>query len=366
MNHFSSYEDMKRQLFYSKQEEGTGDTGCYVGGKESGVMTPQNGVSPRSGGVPVTPIAPEGSMPVAPGPDGDMSNVPTTPIAPEGSMPVAPGPDGDMSNIPTTPIAPEGSMPVAPGPGGDISNIPTTPIAPEGSMPVAPGPGVTILPPVVINYATVRVFHAASNFVPLRVTIGNRTLTNDLAFGKVSGYSRITDGFRIVTVYSTVSNEVLLRVTLPFTSGQKITLAIINTANGLEIVTVSDTACRNIMNNRGCLRAANLTFDDGPFDIILSDGRMVFSDVRQKEVTSWKQAVPGDYEFYIMETPYGVMPIDTMGRLEEMPYITQGRYVDASYLLNFYVRVNAKNMYTAYIIGGYYSVTPLQVVVIED
>lgn len=363
MNHFSNYEDMKRQLFYSQTNGGTDDV-CYAGGEEcEKMMAPQSGDASQ-GGTEMSPMTPEGGHMLSP---GDNSNLPMMPTAPEGGRSAVPGdnsnlpitPPGDNANIPVTPIAPEGGMPVGPA---DNPNLPVTPVIPG----VIPRPGITILPPILINFATVRVLHAASNYVPIRVTVGNRTIADELAFGTVSGYSRITDGFRIVTVFSTVSNEVLLRATLPFTAGTKITLAVINTANGLEIVTVSDTACQNVTSNRGCFRVANLTYDDGPFDIILSDGRMVFSNVGQKAVTSWKQAVPGDYEFYIMETPYGVMPLDTLGRLEEMPYITQGRYMDASYLLNFYVRIMAGNMYTAYIIGGYYSVTPLQVMVVEN
>lgn len=197
-----------------------------------------------------------------------------------------------------------------------------------------------------INYSNVRVLHAAAGYGPVFVIIGTKTIATDLAFGKVSPYERIIDGFRTVMIFSASAPRTpLLNTVIPFIAGTRITLAIVNSPRGLQIIPIHDNMCVGASRDRACFRVGNLTFDDGPFDLVLSDGSMVFSDVKVKEVTQWNQAVPGDYEFYVKETPM------------------QG---EGAYQFNFYLRMYPNMMYTACIIGGYYSSVPIQVIIIEN
>lgn len=75
-------------------------------------------------------------------------------------------------------------------------------------------------------------------------------------------------------------------------------MAIIPSAGGIDLMQISDTPCNNRPYGYSCFRVANLAYYSNPLDVILYDGRVVYSDVRFKEVTSFKRIRPGEYDFY--------------------------------------------------------------------
>ncbi|WP_343249546.1 DUF4397 domain-containing protein [Diplocloster hominis] len=293
---------------------------------------------------------------------------PVPPIAPEGGAPVFPGPD---ANIPVPPIAPEGGQPVDPGftfPNNPWENIPETPIAPEGGRPVAPGPFPSFPGPIRPNRpgtCQVRFLNAATNNLPLNISIGNRMAASNLRFGNISSYETISDGFRPVTIVSAVGPRmVFYNQTLPFVAGEKITMVVIDSSNGLDLVRVSDLGCQNMPRNTGCFRMANMSYNNSAYDLMLYGGDVVFTDVRFKEVTPFKQARPGEYEFYMTNTArYGNV-------LREIPVIiiTNARppYNSGEPLLSFVTTINAGEMYTAYVIGNTWSAFNLRVVMVQN
>lgn len=244
-----------------------------------------------------------------------------------------------------------------------------------------------------VNYTEVRILHAASNNMPIDVSIGGRKTAEKLPFGKISNYERIIDGYRTVLVTNSKTGILMVHEVLPFTAGTKVTLVINNTAGGIEVSRVCDDICHNKMNERSCFRIANFTFDDGPFDLALSNGSIVFNNVRMKEVTSFKQAVSGDYNFCVLDTMYNaisyndstIKSIDTgvpkLKSLEIMRvfadenkelsdnnlrYINSKMTSDNNYIFNFFVKMNKNTLYTSYIIGGQYPEVPLQIITVEN
>jgi hypothetical protein len=66
----------------------------------------------------------------------------------------------------------------------------------------------------------VRFFHAAAGLEPVRITVGPLLMTSGLAYGGRTGYTRISDGFRLVTVTSAYTpRTILFQQTLPFRAG---------------------------------------------------------------------------------------------------------------------------------------------------
>lgn len=192
-----------------------------------------------------------------------------------------------------------------------------------------------------INYAKVRVLNAAGDCDKINVAIGDRTFVSNLSYGKVSAYDRVIDGYKTLVVYINRSpQEPLLITNIPFIAGMSMTLVVVDTARGLQLVPILDTVCSTHIYDRACFRVANLTYDDGPFDILLNDNTMIFSDINVKEVTTFKQAVTGDYDFNIV--------------------------LGNNNVLNFYVKIAPKMKYTACIIGGHFLNRPLKVIIIEN
>lgn len=73
---------------------------------------------------------------------------------------------------------------------------------------------------------------------------------SNLRFGNISSYETISDGFRPVTIVSAVGPRmVFYNQTLPFVAGEKITMVVIDSSNGLDLVRVSDLGCQNMPRN---------------------------------------------------------------------------------------------------------------------
>ncbi len=220
---------------------------------------------------------------------------------------------------------------------------------------------------VIINYCLTRVLHAAVRQQSLHVVVGNRTIANRLPYGKISQYERARAGEIEVVVYSGPNLEVeIYRAVMSFKAGTSITLAVISTRFGVEIGVIDDYECPHRSRSQSCLRAVNLTYGGKVFDILLRSGNIAFCKIQPKEVTEWIQVVPGEYEFYVIESGEEPCPPTMSETLDEVPYAPPGTYANGETVVMFYQRLLSNTMYTCYIIGGGTKKTPIQIVMAEN
>lgn len=312
-------------------------------------------------------------MPAHPGP-GSGSNVPVVPLPPIVGNPESP----PGSNIPSIPLPPIVGSPEAP-PGSDIPMIPLPPIV---GTPESPGSNIPVipLPPIVgtpespgnqARYCRVRFLHAAPQEGSFNISIGSVRVASNLSFGNFSEYRFVPDGFRVITIMTARSPRMILfQRSLPFRAGDIITLAIINTVNGIELSQISDRGCSR-SNGTSCLRMANLVYNSPPLDLLLNDFRVVFSDVRYKETTAFSRIRPGNYGFFLSQTPGVPTPfMDDVEIMEDIPRMVSERYFpgygEVVPLISLLLRVRPNTMYTIYVLGGVESPSDLQVLVAEN
>ena len=275
---------------------------------------------------------------------------------------------GDTPSIPL-PNPGEGG-PAAPGPGG---NFPVVPLPNPGEGgPVAPGrPGQTIPilpapnPPCFYcgagRFGKVRFLNAAFGYRPFRIFINNRFIVNGLGFTSLTPYGRVSNGFQTVTVTGT-NGYVYLQKSIPFKADDSVTIAVINSASGLDLLQISDTSCARPA-SMSCFRACNLAYYSNPVDILLGDGRVIYSDVRFKEVTSFKRIRPGDYQIDIAET--NLRPEPRMADIETLDGgVTVFELPQA--LVSTFVTIRPNATYTLYIFSRDTSPDALQTMIVED
>ena len=99
---------------------------------------------------------------------------------------------------------------------------------------------------------------------------------------------------------------------------------------------------RNQMQNFACVRAANLSYNAPAVDVVNRTQRVVFDDLRFKNVAAYKQVMEGEQTFFVTETMNGAEVFDMTEWIE------------------------AGRMYTLYVIGDAYVFPGLTGIFTED
>ena len=265
---------------------------------------------------------------------------------------------------------PELYEPAVPGTGPEglpTPSIPSqNPTIPDISLPpINGGPQQPQQPNNGTGTTKVRVLNGAANYGGLMVVIGDETITTDLPFGSATQYKEIQSGFQVVTVLATnYPRRIIYRQVLPFVANIPMTLALVNSVNGIDIQSIIDIPCINSSRKLACLRMINLSYNSGPLDLVLEDGRVVFSDVHFKEVTQYKRANEGEYHFKVVNSPNRPMPIASdLTLINDLTYQIGGRW---EALLDFSIDMEANIMYTIYIIGNDGYLPGLQPYILEN
>ncbi len=307
-----------------------------------------NGRAYDPGQEPVIPLPNPGEGgPVYPGPDGGGSTVePVIPLPNPGEGgPVYPGPDGGGSTVePVIPLPNPGEGgPVYPGGSTGGGNQGWT--CPGGSC-----GGIIILPGVVSGVwpgaARVRFLNAGYGYPAFRIFVGNRRFVNLLNYASATTYGQVAAGYQTVTVTGT-NGYVYIQKTMPFQAGGVTTIAVVNTAGGLDLMQITDSCCPPA-NGYSSFRIGNLARNTSPLDVIMSDGRVVWTDLRFKEVAAFKRIMPGTYQFFYADTNLTAMPAAL--DIETLDSAWLGVYPPQETFGSLYLDVTSNAIYSVYLL----------------
>ena len=297
-------------------------------------------------------------------------------------MPVIPLPNPGEGG-PVNSGSGSGSRPVVPlpnpGEGGPVNGGSNTPVVPlpnpgEGG-PVADGP-VAVFPVIPLpnpgeggavntiwrRFAKVRFLNAAYGYRPFRIFINNVRVINFLGFTAASSYGRVMAGYQTVTVSGT-DGYVYIQKSMPFRANTTSTMAIINTASGLDLIEITDTCCTPT-NGTSNFRVSNLAYNSGPLDVLLGDGRVVYADVRFKETTAFKRIQAGAYQFDFAET--NLTPIPGYMDIETLDSAFLGMSPVSGTVASVYLDVRANANYTVFVLSSGSGRNQVQTMVLED
>lgn len=274
-----------------------------------------------------------------------------TPVAPLPN-PGEGGPVDDGAQTPAVPLP----APGAGGPSYDPANIPVAPLPNPGEGgPVHSGStlggilGGAVLHPTRLWYAQVRFLNAARGYQPFRVRINAVSAFRWLGFAGLTAYTGVPAGYQTVTV-SGPDGYIYLQKSLPFQLGSRSTVAIINTATGLDLLQLADGCCAPT-GGYAALRVSNLVLDSRPIDVLLGDGRVIYADVQYKETTAFKRLRPGAYQFLFAETDLTPMP--AWMDIETLDSAFLGAASPAANrLASLYLTANAGVSYTVFLLSS--------------
>lgn len=357
---------------------------CPLSPSENGVSQPKSigRLSyPESSGARLEAESPTGAAANGRPADAGLTSRDSVPMTENGRLENTGSPASD-SRYPTAPLAAETRRPLSAGASSENGNtaMPATPA--EGGRPGRAGPsiGIPIFPGVVIpappntGVSNVRFLHAATHTVPVSISVGTQNLATNLRYAEYTGYSRVPDGFRTVTVISARSpRSILFRKTIPFRACECTTLVLVNTSSGVDLLQVPDTACNSMPRGLSCFRMVNASYGSMPLDVILFDGRIVFSEIGFKEVTTFRRVRPGEYGFYLAATPPMPFVVDEaidIETMEDLPISISDHFIpgygELIPLATFYESFRSGVQYTGYVLGRGTSEYPYFVTTLQN
>ncbi len=301
-----------------------------------------------TGAEPVIPLPNPGEGgPVYPGDMG--TSTPAEPVIPlpnpgEGG-PVYPGDMG--TDMPAEPVIPLPN----PGEGGPVYPGNNTGNMYPGHQHWGCG-GVcgTILPGVIgvvwPSAAKVRFLNAAYNYPAFRIFVGNTRFVNLLNYASASTYGRVATGYQTVTVTG-ADGYIYIQKTMLFQANSASTIAIINTAGGMDLLQITDSTSLPT-NGFSNFRIGNLAYNSGPLDVLMSDGRVVYSDLRYKEIGAFKRIVPGVYQFFYADT--NLMPMPASMDIETLDSAWLGVYPPHETFGSLYINIASNAVYSIYLL----------------
>ena len=274
-------------------------------------------------------------------------------ISPDGSSsPAAEGSSQTVNEV-AGPIDP-GQIPMIPlpnpGEGGPVADLTPPiyrPIRPGGNNLTVIIPGITFPCSSCSSntYGKVRFINTSTGYPGFYIYLGNWLVASQLGNGETTRYLQATTGSQTVTVsgingYVYVQKEIRVRSDVPMT------VAIINTASGLDLMEISDLSC-SAPSGASCLRVCNLSLNLGPFDVSVGSQSSLytpFTNVRYKEVTPYTSFYPGWYQLNVSRTG-----------------TSQGIYVASSA-----ATLSANTSYTFYIFNAENAVDGLKTMILSN
>lgn len=266
-------------------------------------------------------------------------------------------------------VPPSTEPPVTEVPAPEEPDRPTQSDAGAGEAPSAqedPSAPLFRMAPDPAGTAQVRFLNAVTvSGGDLRVSTGNRLLSSALSPGALSEYFTVSAGFRSFAFHDASYPWLLLfRSTIPLTAGDVVTLALVRSGTGVDLVRIDDRPCGVQGTSRACLRCVNLVYDSPGLDLVLTDGRTIFTDVRFKESTNYRRAQPGRYDLYIAQTPGFPFPPSDIETVEELPMVVADWTSEP--LGSFFLDLRAGGQTSLYLMGDWSLSQELRVLPVEN
>lgn len=184
----------------------------------------------------------------------------------------------------------------------------------------------------------VRMLNAATGYNAFTVYIDNYPIYSGLNFAEVTPYRQISQGYHRFTIMAS-NGSVNLQKSIYVGDGMA-TIAIINTANGIDLTSISDIACPTNIGS-SCFRACNLAFYSG--DVNVSMGNILFNSVGFRQVVSFSRVQSGSYNLVVSRSARPENP-----------------------LVSTTVTLNSNRIYTLYVLNWGASADTIQTLLVED
>ncbi|MBQ7943801.1 MAG: DUF4397 domain-containing protein [Lachnospiraceae bacterium] len=248
--------------------------------------------------VPTTPLPNPGEGgAVYPG-DEETGAVPVTPLPNEGEGgAVFPGnmfPENNRPSMPGRPNMPTPGMgenrpPMTGGIAGIIGTI-------ISSHP-RPNEPCRFCAPNINRTGMIRFLNAATGYNPFIIYVNENIFSEDLNFAELTDYENVSVGSPTITIMGD-NGYIFIQKQIEVKLNDIMTLAIVNTDNGLDLQMIMDEGCTR-GSNLSCIRAANFAYNSGSLSVNIGNQRVNFPILRYRAVANFEQIWPSLYVYTV-------------------------------------------------------------------
>lgn len=185
---------------------------------------------------------------------------------------------------------------------------------------------------------SVRMLNGATGYNAFNVYIDNQPAYFSFNFAEVTPYRRLTVGYHVFTVRAQ-NGYVYLRKSMYINDGMA-TIAIVNSASGLDLTMISDTACATGF-GYSCFRACNLAYYSGSVNV--SIGNVILHTIGVGQAASFSRMNSGNYDVMVSRSARPAVPLVTMN-----------------------VNLNSNRIYTLYVLNWNQSTDTVRTLLVED
>lgn len=184
---------------------------------------------------------------------------------------------------------------------------------------------------------SIRFLNAATGYNAFSIYIDNRLVYTNLNFPELTRYQQISQGYHS---FSIVGNGYTYIQKSLYVGDGMATIAIINSATGLDLSMISDTSCP-MSNTNACFRVCNLAYYSGAVNVAL--GNLYINALGFNRVSSFSPMMSGTYTVTVARS---IQP--------EVPLVTTA------------VTMRPRRIYTLYVLNWNTSTDTMQTLMVED
>lgn len=182
----------------------------------------------------------------------------------------------------------------------------------------------------------VRVFNASPQSPPVDVYINGKIIFSNLEYKEFSNYVILAKGaYRIDIFPAGTSEKPAISGSIDLEEGQILTIAAIGNLDNLELLVINDHSDKKVSSDKSAFRVVHLSPNAPAVDILVND-KILVTDLKYKQNTSYVDAQPGKYN------------IDVVLTEEHMA------------VLSFSATLKADRIYTIYIVGDVPNIEAIQ------
>lgn len=278
-------------------------------------------------------------------------NTKSTPQQPSKELEFVPDVGNNDTSTETGPVSPVGEQPNLLVPNPQVEWPAFDPYSPDESGNAGTWSSIiTMFPkPIIPCYfcnsdqvGLVRFLNAAANYPPFMVYINDQLAVEGLDNGDMSQYGRVSAETQTIRVTDD-NNYEYIKKQIQVPANGAITVAIINTDTGLDIMVIDDYLCNGGINT-GCFRVCNLSITNRKINVLLNGGNIIFRDVNYMQVTNFQYATNAYY----------------------MVSVTSSSIYNGNIILtsNIYIRGNVS--YTMYVFNWSLEQNAIRILIVED